>query len=50
MGASNDINYDIDSFAVGCLLHFFGEIVAGVVHGVGRPIWDRSEPIQLVPG
>lgn len=50
MGASNEIDYDIDSFAVGRLLHFFCEIVAGVVHGMGRPIWDRNEPFQLVPG
>ena len=50
MGAPDRVNYDINTFAVGRFLHFFCEIVAGIVHGMGRPIWDRKEPIQLVPG
>ena len=50
MGASDEIDYYIDTLAVGCFLHMFCEIVACIVHDMGRSIWDRKEPIQLVPG
>lgn len=50
MCTSDEIDYHINTLAVGRFLHLFCEIVAGIVHGMGRPIRDRKEPIQLVRG
>ena len=50
MRTSDEIDYDIDTLVVGRFLHLFCEIVADIVHGMGRPIRDREQPIQLVPG
>lgn len=47
MGPSDEIDYDIDTLAVGRFLDLFCEVVVGVVDGMGRPIWDRKEPFQL---
>lgn len=50
MCTSDEIDYYINTLAVGRFLYFFCEVVAGIVHGMGHPIRDRKEPIQLVPG
>lgn len=50
MCTSDEIDYHINTLAVGRFLHLFCEIVAGVIHGMSRPIRYRKEPIQLLPG